>query len=47
MKRVGEYRILSRCRISSYISPSIKVTVGLGVSNVTLDVKNFIVRKGV
>ena len=33
--------------VSSYISPSIKVTVGVGVSNVTLDVKNFIVRKGV
>ena len=33
--------------VSSYISPSIKITVGVGASNVTLDVKNFIVRKGV
>jgi hypothetical protein len=33
--------------VSTTIAPIIEVTVGVGVSNVTLDVKNFIVRKGV
>ena len=32
--------------VATYINPVIEITVGVGISNVTLDIKNFIARDG-
>lgn len=33
--------------VATYINPVIEVTVGVGISNVILDIRNFTIREGV
>lgn len=33
--------------VATYINPSIKVTVGVGTSDITVDIRNFVIRQGV